>query len=157
SNQLILDTDRAASFGIKPSQRGFRYIRFTLINGQELPVGFAQSLIAGSMNFGSSPVTLRSSTHSGTGTGHIDGVLGLDILLRHKAVINCQSKLVFFKVDLAHQMNLSAVASSAKFTRVPLRLEENGALTVPCSVHGQSARLLVDTGAFVTTFHETFV
>src|SRR5207247_5478793 len=78
----------------------------------------------------------------------------LDILLRYKAVINCRTKLVFFKVDRARQMNLSSVASSQKFTRVPLHREENGALTVPCSIHGQSAHLLVDTGAFVTTFHE---
>jgi len=155
ANQIILDANAAESFGIKPSQRGLRYIRFTQINGQDLPVGFAQSITAGSMNFGSSPVALRSLTHSGTGSGHIDGVLGLDILLRHKAVINCRTKLVFFKVDQARQMNLSSVASSEKFTRVPLRREENGALTVSCSIHGQSAHLLVDTGAFVTTFQET--
>jgi predicted aspartyl protease len=29
-------------------------------------------------------------------------------------------------------------------------------LTVPCSIHGQLTRLLVDTGAFVTTFSEAF-
>ena len=34
--------------------------------------------------------------------------------------------------------------------------EDSGALTVPCSIHGQSGRLLVDTGGFVTTFPETF-
>jgi len=155
SNQIILDAETAASFGIKPSQRGLRYIRFTQINGQDLPVGYAQNLTAGSMNFGSSPVALRSSIHSDTGNGHVDGVLGLDILLGHKAVINCRTKLIFFKIDQARQMNLSSVAASEKFTRIPLRREENGALSVPCSIHGQPARLLVDTGAFVTTFDET--
>jgi predicted aspartyl protease len=154
SNQIILETDAAASFGVRPSQRGLRYIRFTQINGQLLPVGFAQSLTAGSMNFGSSLVALRNSIQSGGGNGHIDGVLGLDILLGHKAVINCRTKVVFFKVDQARQVNLSSVASSQKFTRIPLRREENGALTVPCSIHGKPARLLVDTGAFVTTFHQ---
>jgi predicted aspartyl protease len=54
-------------------------------------------------------------------------------------------------------MNLSAAASAEKFIRVPLRREASGALTVPCSVHGQSGRLLVDTGAFVTTFPDAFV
>ena len=168
ASQLILDAAAAESFGIKPSQRNVveesaeginpgRYSRFTQINGQDLPVGIAQSLTAGSMNFGSSPVALRSSKGSGAGNGRVDGILGLDILLRHKAVINCQTRLVFFKVDPARQMHLSAVASSAKFTRVPLSREENGALTVPCSIHGQSGRLLVDTGAFVTTFHESFL
>ena len=34
--------------------------------------------------------------------------------------------------------------------------EASGALTVPCSIHGQPGRLLVDTGAFVTTFPDTF-
>ena len=165
ASQLILDAAAAESFGIKPSQRNLveesaegihpgRYIRFMQINGQDLPVGIAQSLTAGSMNFGSSPVALRSSNGSGSGNGRVDGILGLDILLRHKAVINCQTRLVFFKVDPARQMHLSAVASLAKFTRVPLRREENGELTVPCSIEGQSARLLVDTGSFVTIFTE---
>jgi predicted aspartyl protease len=154
ASQVMLDADAAASFGIKPSQRGLRYIRFTQINGQEFPVGFAQSLIAGDMSFGSVLLTLRNSSHSDGGNAHADGVLGLDILTRYKAVINCRTKLVFFKVDPARRMHLGAVATSEKFTRVPLRQEENGALTAPCSIHGQPARLLVDTGAFITTFTE---
>jgi predicted aspartyl protease len=157
SNQLILDAEAAVSFGIRPSQRGLRYIRFTQINGQDLPVGFAQNVTAGSMNFGSRLVTLRNSIHSDAGKAHIDGVLGLDILLGHKARINCRTKLVFFKVDPARRMNLGFVAASEQFTRVPIQREENGALTVPCSIRGQSTRLLVDTGAFVTILHEPFV
>jgi predicted aspartyl protease len=152
ASQIIVDADTAESFGVRPSQRGLRYIQFTQINSQHLPVGFAQNLTAGSMNFGSTPVALRNSVHSGTGKARVDGVLGLDILLRHKAVINCRTKLVFFKVDQARQTNISSVAALQKFTTVPLRREENGVLTVPCSIHGQSARLLLDTGAFVTTF-----
>ena len=108
------------------------------------------------MSFGSSPTVLRNSSRSVTRTTDVDGVLGLEILLRHKAVINCRTRLMFFKVDQSRHTNLSAVASSEKFTRVPLRREASGALTVPCSIHGQSGRLLVDTGAFVTTFHDTF-
>lgn len=156
SNETILDTDAAATFGVGPPPRRLRYIGFTRINGQMLPVAFMQSLTAGSMSFGSSPVVLRDSSRSGTGKAQVDGVLGLKILFRHKAVINCRTRLVFFKVDQSRRMNLSAVASSEKFTRIPLRREASGALTVQCSIHGQSGRLLVDTGAFVTTFHDTF-
>src|SRR6266496_2788306 len=157
ANEIILDADAAQSFGVRPSQRGLRYIRRTQINGQLLFVGFAQNINAGSMNFGSNLVALRNPTHSGAGSGRVDGVLGLDILLGHKAVINCRTKLVFFKVDPSRQMNLSSIAASQKFTRIPLRREENGALTVPCSIRGQSARLLVDTGTFITIFHEAFL
>jgi predicted aspartyl protease len=157
SNQVILDAAAAESFGVRPSQRDLRYIQFTRINGQLLPVGFAQSLMAGGMNFGSTLVTLRDSSHSDTGDTRVDGVLGLDLLTQHKAVINCRTKLIFFKVDRTRQVDLSSVASAEKFTKIPLRREENGALTVPCSIHGQPARLLVDTGAFITIFHEAFL
>jgi predicted aspartyl protease len=157
SNQIILNAAAAASFGVQTSQGGLPYIQQTRINGQLLPVGFAQSLIAGGMSFGSTPVTLRKSSHSDAGGTPIDGVLGLDVLTRHKAVINCRTKLIFFKVDQARQLDLSSVASEEKFTRIPLRREENGALTVACSIRGQPARLFVDTGAFLTIFHEAFL
>src|SRR5438874_10163142 len=77
ANQIILDADAATSFGIRPSQRALRYTRFTRINGQLLPVGFAQSLNAGGMNFGSGPVTLRNSFHSNTRNIGVDGLLGV--------------------------------------------------------------------------------
>jgi predicted aspartyl protease len=157
SNQIILNAAAAASFGVQTSQGGLPYIQQTRINGQSLPVGFAQSLIAGGMSFGGTPVTLRKSSHSDTGGTPIDGVLGLDVLTRHKAVINCRTKLIFFKVDQARQVDLSSVASEEKFTRIPLQREENGALTVPCSIRGQPARLFVDTGAFLTILHEAFL
>jgi hypothetical protein len=54
-------------------------------------------------------------------------------------------------------MDLSAVALAEKFTRIPLRREENGALTVPCSIRGQPSRLFVDTGAFLTIFDQAFL
>ena len=155
SNQLILDAEAAELFGVRPSPRGLLYIRSTKIQGQTLPVAFVQNMSAGSMNFGSSLVTLRRSSHADSAA--FDGVLGLDILFRHKALINCRTKLVFFKVDQARRINLGSVAASEKFTRVPIQREETGALTVPCSIRGQPTRLLVDTGAFVTILHEGFV
>jgi predicted aspartyl protease len=165
--QSILDAKAAESCGVRPFQRALSQFRFSVpsqvftmaneINGELLPVGLAQSITAGDMNFGSSSVALRDSSHSGTRTGHVDGVLGLDILLRHKAVINCRTKLVFFKVSNGRGISLGSIAASEKFTRVPIQREENGALTVSCSINGQPARLLVDTGAFVTALHERFV
>src|SRR5262245_16767965 len=157
SNQLILDAEAAESVGVKPSQRGLRYIRFTKIQGESLPVGFVQNLSAGSMSFGSRLVALRRSSRADASHGAFDGVLGLDILFRYKALVNCRTKLVFFKVDQAQRINLNSVATSEKFTRVPIQREETGALTVPCSIRGQPARLLIDTGAFVTILHEGFV
>jgi predicted aspartyl protease len=167
ATQVILNRDAAELAGVKPLQRSLGQIRFLVpnqvftlgseINGEVLPVGFAQDITAGGVNFGRRPVALRDSIHSDTGAGRVDGVLGLDILLRHKAVINCRTRLVFFKVDQSRQINLASIAASEKFTRIPIQLEENGTLTVSCSIRGQPARLLIDTGAFVTALHEPFV
>ena len=157
SNPIILNAAVAASFGLQPSQSGLPYMQQTPINGQVLRLGYAQSLMAGGMSFGSTPVTLRKSGYSDTGGTPVDGVLGLDVLTRHKAVINCRTKLIFFKVDQARQVDLSSVASEEKFTRIPLRREENGALTVPCSIRGQATRMFVDTGSFLTIFHDAFL
>jgi predicted aspartyl protease len=157
SNQVILDADAAESFGVRPSQRGLRYVRFTRVNGQSLPVAFAHSLTASTMSFGSVLVTLRKAGRSDARNEHVDGLLGLEILTRYRAIINCRTKLIFFRIDQSRDVQLSPVASAEKFARVPLRREANGALTVPCSIHGRPARLLVDTGAFITTFHEAFL
>jgi predicted aspartyl protease len=157
SNQLILDAEAAESFGVRPSQRGLRYIRFTQIQGESLPVGFVQNISAGSASFGSSLAALRRSSQADASHAAFDGVLGLDILLRRRALINCRTRLVFFQVDQGHHISLGSVAASEKFTRIPIRREETGALTVPCSIRGQTARVLLDTGAFVTIFHEGFV
>jgi predicted aspartyl protease len=164
ANQIILDATAAELFDVRPSQQDFRYISSTQINGQLFPVGFLGSVTAGGMNFGSSLVTLRKSRDRSNFSNraedrnlHIDGALGADILLRHKAIINCRTKLIFFKVGRSRPLQLASVALSEKFTKVPLQQEENGALTVPCSIHRQSGRLVVDTGAFITTFNEATV
>jgi predicted aspartyl protease len=156
ANQIILDAHAAESFGVTPSRHGFRYIASTSINGQLCPIAFLRSLTAGSMNFGSTPVVLLASgSRLENGPSRVDGVFGADLLVRHKAVINCGTKFAFFKVDDSRPVQLAAFASSENFTKVPLRREENGGFTVPCSIGGRPVRLLVDTGAFVTTFNET--
>ena len=157
SNQVILDTEAAESCGVRPSQRGPLYIGLTKVQGESLPLGFVQNMSAGSKSFGSILAALRKSPHAHTANATIDGVLGLDILFRHKALINCRTKVVLFKIDQGRPANFGSVAASEKFTRIPIRREQTGALTVPCSIRAQSMRLVLDTGAFITILHEGFV
>lgn len=157
SNQTILDTEAAELCGVRPSQRGPLYIGLTKVQGESLPLGFVQNMSAGSMSFGSILVALRKSAHAHTANAGVDGVLGLDILFRHKAAINCQTKIVSFRVDRVRSNGFKTLLASGKFTRVPIRREQTGALTVPCSIRGQSTRLVLDTGAFLTILHESFI
>src|ERR1700675_348204 len=128
ANQIILDASAAESFDVRPSQHGLRYVRFTQINGQLLPVAFVRSVTAGSLNFGSRCVTLRNSRDRSNFSNraedrnfHVDGVLGADILLRRKAIINCRTKFIFFKVGRSQRLQLTSVALSEKFTEIPLQ------------------------------------
>jgi len=164
AKDILLDAEAAQSFGVIPSPRGLRYIGYTRLNGQLCPIAFVRSLTAGNMNFGGIPVTLLNSgarssfaNRVANGTAHVDGILGAEILVRHQAVINSRTKLIFFKVYESQPLQLASFALAEKFTEVPLQREENGGFTVPCSIHGQSGRLLVDTGAFVTTFNEALL
>ena len=157
SNQTILDTEAAELCGVRPSQRGPVYIGLTKVQGELLPLGFVQNLSAGGMSFGSILVALRKSPHAHTANAGVDGVVGLDILFRFKARINCRTRVVLFKVDQRRPIDFDSVAASEKFIRVPIRREPTGALTVPCSIRGQSTRLVLDTGAFVTILHESFI
>jgi predicted aspartyl protease len=156
SNQIILDSEKAELCGVRPSQRGPVYIGLTKVQGESLPLGFVQNISAGTKSFGSSLVALRKSFPAQTANGGIDGVLGLDVLFRHKALINCRTKVVFFKDDQGRRIDFNSIAASEKFTRVPVRREQTGALTVPCSIRGQSTHLVLDTGAFVTILDEAF-
>lgn len=137
ANQIILESSAAESFGVAPSPHGLLYVGSTQLNGELLPFGFVRSFTAGTMNLGSSWVALlngngpnRFSFASGMGNTHVAGVLGTDLLTRHKAVINCRTKFIFFKVNSSRQLQLANFAASQKFTRVPLRKEENGAFTL---------------------------
>jgi predicted aspartyl protease len=164
ANQTMLIADAAEAFGVTPSQHGLRYIGYTQINGQLFPIAFVRSLAAGSVNFGSASVALLTSNAGNTfanrgrgGGAPVDGALGTDILVRRQAVINCRTKLIFFKVDRSPVLQLASIASSEKFIKISLRREENGAFTVSGSIQGKNGRFLVDTGAFVTTFNEPVV
>jgi hypothetical protein len=161
ANHLAVADDSATAFGITPRAHGLRYIGYERINGHPCPIAFLGNLRAGDMNLGSSPVTLLpgDARHSfGTrGSIQVEGVLGADILVRHEAVINCRTKFIFFKTERLAGTRVASVALSAQFTRIPIRREQNGRFTVPFSLGGQTGRLFVDTGAFVTTFNEALL
>jgi predicted aspartyl protease len=161
SRQIVVDSDWAASLGITPGHNRLRYIGSTEFNGQLVPLAFARNFTIGSMNFGGTQVALLDSSRGSSFAAgprergaHIAGVLGTDLLTRYKAVINCGTRLIFFKLDPSRQVDLARAASSQHFTKVPMMRQANGAFTVPCSINGRPGSLLVDTGALVTTLDE---
>ena len=154
----VLDAGRARSLRVSPVGADSPYGEFTNLNGEIYRVGYINKLRAGAMDFGGGPIALfrpanaEAAIHSRGGDDSAAGILGADILTRYKAVINCSTKTIFFKTDSSPRLQIAQFAASQHFTRVPLREEVTRAFTVPASINGHPCRLLVDTGAFITTF-----
>jgi predicted aspartyl protease len=162
AGRTILDAKRAEAFGVRSMASGLAYGEFIYLNGQRCRIGFINSLRAGNMNFGGGPIALFDSNssnglsvRSSIGNLDVDGILGTDILTRYKAIINCRTKYIFFKTDPSQRLQLAHFTVSQKFIQVPMHEEANRAFTVACSINGRPGRLVVDTGAFVTTFDQS--
>lgn len=159
ANISVLEVRRARALGVAAVGPDSPYGEFTTLNGREhCRVGYITSLRAASMDFGGVPMALFSKANAGPETGSLiplrgeseDGFFGADILTRHKAVINCATRTIFFQTGSSSHPQIARFASSQHFVRVPLRDEGSRVFTVPASVNGHPCRLVVDTGAFVT-------
>lgn len=154
----ILDAGRAHSLGVSPVGADSPYGDFANLNGVRYRVGYLNSLRAGAMDFGSGPMALfqpadaDDALNSRLNGENADGIIGADILTHYKAVINCYTKTIFFKTSSSEHLHIARFAGSQNFIRIPLREEVSRAFTIPASINGHPCRLLVDTGAFITTF-----
>jgi len=154
----ILDAGRARSLGVSPVGADSPYGEFANLNGERYRVGYLNNLRAGAMNFGSGPMALfqpaneDAALNSRVNGENEDGIIGADILTHYKAVINCYTKTIFFKTSSSEHLHVARFAESQNFIRIPLREEVSRAFTIPASLNGHLCRLLVDTGAFITTF-----
>jgi predicted aspartyl protease len=153
----ILDADRARSLGVTPVGANSPYGEFANLNGVRYRVGYLNSLRSGAMDFGGGPMALfqpaneDAALNSRINGENEDGIIGADILTHYKSVINCYTKTIFFKTSSSEHLHVARFAVSKNFIKIPLREEVSRAFTIPASINGHPCRLLVDTGAFITT------
>jgi predicted aspartyl protease len=86
----------------------------------------------------------------------IDGILGADILFPTRAVLDCQRLLLILKLD-PHRNGPTPGIDLRGFNAVPMQVSEGFNLYVNASINGTAAKLMVDTGAFATLLHRSFV
>ena len=159
----VMNEHDAMKDGATPTQSDSPYGQYSYTMGQRLRIATAE-LSAGSMNFGRGPIALYSSGRSApmfiersAASRQMSGLLGADVLLHYKAIINCRNRQIFFPVSGHGGSKLGSLVASMGFTRIPLREENGRELTVPCSLGGKTGRLLVDTGAFNSFLDGGFV
>jgi len=147
----FLRVDRAQAFGVRLIGEDTRR------TGKKFPLGALSGLVVGGRALGDATVALTEPFQLGgtlPGGGAADGVIGLDLLRRQKAVINCRTRQVFFKTDPAARLDLTGTTRALGFVRISLEEGRRGDLNVSCSLRGRPGKLVVDTGAFVTGFDD---
>lgn len=149
----FLRADRASDFGLRLLAREGRSL------GRSFPLAALDDLQAGSAHLRQTTFALyESSEFGGPIPGRngkaADGVIGLDVLRRYRAVINCRTREVFFRTDPARRLALATTTRAMGFVQVPIRQSRRGYLAVPCSIRGRPGQLVVDTGAFVTALDD---
>ena len=131
------------------------------INGGFNSVAIVRNFALGSLNLVDEPVVivnLRSSTRAAKllEEQEIDGILGADILFPTKAILDCQRGLLVLK--MYPELPGHAPGFDYRgFKAVPIQVSEGFNLYVNGAVNGAPAKLMVDTGAFATLLHHSFV
>ncbi|MEY2538416.1 MAG: hypothetical protein QOG67_2156 [Verrucomicrobiota bacterium] len=132
------------------------------INGAFNSVSIVKHLRLGNLNLEDEPVVTINLGGSNRGTARmveeqqIDGILGADILLPTKAVLDCQRLLLVLKMDPDLPGRAPGIDYRG-FRAVPMQLTDGFNLYVNATINDAPARLMVDTGAFATLLHRSFV
>jgi predicted aspartyl protease len=106
---------------------------------------------------GANPVSAWDFSHWGRNTRgpSMDGLLGIDFLHRHQAVIDCFRMHLFLRSPSAPSASaaLSAGLKAGGCTEIPIKVAHRG-LTVSTRINGRAGYLIVDTGAALTTLSQ---
>lgn len=126
------------------------------VNDRVVPVAHIRSLQVGNEDLGSGPVALidlRSFSARMRDSGNkvqMDGILGLDILERYRAIIDCAQRRIYLQSASTNSGDLLRRLSARRLRRVPLRITNSGALEVEGHIGNQRYSFVVDTGGFAT-------
>jgi hypothetical protein len=122
----------------------------------------ARTLTLGSLNLLDEPLVaidlggMSKRSARAVRDSELDGILGADVLIPTKAVIDCERQ------TLVLNMNPDAPGKAPGydlrgFLKVPMHVSSGYNLYVDGAVNGRAAKLMVDTGAFATLLHFPFV
>jgi predicted aspartyl protease len=131
------------------------------INGAFDNVAIAKNFRLGSLNLVDEPVVIVDLGSSSRAARllheqEIDGIIGADILFPTKAILDCEQQVLILKMDPELPGNAPGIDFRG-FHSLPMYVSDSFNLYVDSSINGTPARLMVDTGAFATLLHQSFV
>jgi predicted aspartyl protease len=152
----IVDSNKAKLLGLSKSTGMVRVPKQIEVNNRIVPVAVVDSLYVGSDNLGSGPVALidlRDFRAKLRGSGHpvtMDGIIGLDILQRYNAVIDCRNQRIYLVDPAKDSRSILKIVKKGRYNAVPMRVTHSGALEVEGRIGRNRYSFVVDTGGFAT-------
>jgi predicted aspartyl protease len=151
----IVDSNKAKTLGLA-SSGVIEVPKEIQVNNRTVPVALIHSLYVGAENLGSGPVALidlRDFRTKLRGSGNrvsMDGIIGLDILQRYNAVIDCRNQRIFLETPGTDPRSIVQYALRNRYKAVPMRITRSGALEVEGAIGVNRYSFVVDTGGFAT-------
>jgi predicted aspartyl protease len=152
----IVDSNKAKLLGLSKGTGVIQVPKQIEVNNRIVPVALVDSLYVGRNNLGSGPVALidlrdfrarlRESGHRVT----MDGIIGLDILQRYNAVIDCRNQRIYLAAPGEDARSILKSTKRGRYNSVPMRITHSGALEVEGRIGLNRYSFVVDTGGFAT-------
>jgi predicted aspartyl protease len=165
----IIDKNSAGTFGLKVENTTINVGRIFGQRWERYGVSLAKSIAMGNCVVTNVPVALADTSDlnpdapaAATGTHisavnrlpHVNGLLGAREMNKFGMIIDCARQMLYINPNgpnAAVSQKLASFLSGRGFTRIPMRLDSGNHLEVPVVLNGHPTRLILDTGAAVTT------
>ncbi|MGI9086288.1 MAG: aspartyl protease family protein [Chthoniobacterales bacterium] len=157
----LIAASRLQYFGVSPVRPSPEIPPQVQINGRFNNVMTARSLQLGRLNLVDEPmvaIDLESTAQAARAMKEqaIDGIIGTDILFPTNAILDCRAQRLILKMDPAVRGGVIGMDYRG-FIRVPIHVSDGLSLYVDARFNGKRAKLRIDTGAFSTLLHQSFV
>jgi predicted aspartyl protease len=152
----IVDSNKAKILGLAKSSGFVQVPKQIEVNNRIVPVARVDSLYVGAENLGSGPVALidlrdfRAKLRDSGNRVSMDGIIGLDILQRYNAVIDCRNQRIFLETPGTNARAVVQYAKRKRYKAIPMRITHSGALEVEGRIGVNRYSFVVDTGGFAT-------
>src|SRR6202047_1125688 len=152
----IVDSNKAKLLGLSKGPGVIQVPKQIEVNNRVVPVALVESLYVGSDDLGSGPVALidlrdfRARLRDSGTRVTMDGIIGLDILQRYNAVIDCRNQRIYLTVPGEDAQAILRSTKRGRYNAVPMRITHSGALEVEGRIGHNRYSFVVDTGGFAT-------
>src|SRR5207248_1737594 len=169
----IIDKNSAGTFGLNVENTTINVGRIFGRRWEHYGVSVAKSIALGNCVVTNVPVALADTSDMnadgpGAATGthisavnrlpHLNGLLGAREMSKFGMIIDCAHQMLYINPNGPSgsvSQKVASFLSGRGFTRIPMRLNSGNHLEVPAVLNGHPTRMMVDTGAAVTTVNKT--